>query len=192
VPPVDLAGPEPVAFLFDLGSPFTYLAAERADRQFAELVWTPALAEAVPLARGDDRRALARADELGLPLIWTPEATPGSVRTAMRVASLAAERDVAAAFVLAATRLIYCGGFELGDPETIAEAAAAAGLDADETWDAAGDVSRDRALEDAACRAHAAGAAHLPAFQVGAQVFDGEERLGEAVVAARRLERRAG
>ena len=55
-----------------------------------------------------------------------PTAAPDG-RQAMRVAALAAEQDRAAPFVLAAGRLAFCGGYDLDDPETIAEAAAAAG-----------------------------------------------------------------
>ena len=41
--------------VFDVGSPWTYLAAERIDRHFAGVRWRPALAEAMPGgARHDD------------------------------------------------------------------------------------------------------------------------------------------
>ena len=80
-------------------------------------------------ARRSPRSASAveeRADELQLPLVW-PEAQPAPGRSAMRVAALAAERGRAAEFVLAASRLAFCGGYDVDDPEILAEAAAAAG-----------------------------------------------------------------
>ena len=99
------AGAPPRATLFfDLGSPYTYLAAERADRLFARLEWLPAAADVLqgPALSEEGRRAVAdRAALLGLPFVW-PEEAPASVRGAMRVAALAAESGRGAAFVLAA------------------------------------------------------------------------------------------
>ena len=123
-------------FLFDLACPFTYLAAERVERAFDDVTWTPASTTA--LRRGslaDDEVALAavraaaeeRAAAVRLPLVW-PENWPAEVPAAMRVAAHAADAGRGAAFVLAAGRLAFCGGFDLDDPEILAEAAAAAGL----------------------------------------------------------------
>src|SRR5918994_378836 len=81
------------------------------------------LADAAARER-DELAASARASVLRLPLVW-PEGT-SSARAAMRVASLACERGRGGAFVLAASRLAFCGGFELDDPEVLAEAAAPA------------------------------------------------------------------
>ena len=174
------------AFFFDLASPHTYLAAERADRMFAGLEWIPASADALQCDRwitDDQRLAITRrAEALGLPIVW-PIGPVTPVVGAMRVASLAAERNVGAAFVLAATRLVFCGGFDLGDPEILAEAAAAAGVDLAEMLRAAGDASRDGPIEDAGRRLLAAGADRLPALRVGRMLFCGEDRLSEAVAA---------
>src|SRR3954471_551195 len=128
-----------VTFFFALVSPWTYLAAERAERLFAGDRWRPATGDAIaggrtaPDPRDEAERVAAerRAAALRLPLVW-PEGWPLSGRAAMRTAALAAERGRAAPFVLAASRLAFCGGFELDDPEVIAEAAAAAGLALDD------------------------------------------------------------
>ena len=124
-------------FLYNLACPFTYLAAERVERAFDDVVWTPASAtalrrdspptDATALA-GVRAAAQARAAALRLPLVW-PETWPAKVPAAMRMASYAAERGRGAAFALAAGRLAFCGGFDLDDPDSLAEAAAAAGLD---------------------------------------------------------------
>jgi len=175
-----------VGFFFDLASPWTYLAAERVDRRFADVRWQPAVGDALPGARDlATQRGAAeeRADELQLPLVW-PEAQPAAGRSAMRVASLAAERGRAAEFVLAASRLAFCGGYDVDDPEILAEAAAAAGLGLDECLQAAGDVSRDGRLEDAARRLLSRGAEALPVLMVGRTLYCGEERLAEAAAAA--------
>ena len=76
--------PARVEFLFDLCCPFSYLAAERVDRIFDEIVWTPASTSALCCGSlATDRERLAqyrlsaerRALELRLPLIW-PERFP--------------------------------------------------------------------------------------------------------------------
>lgn len=173
----------PLTFYFDLRSPHTYLAAERVDRMFAGVRWLPASAEPFTSAvvLGDDERRVVqtRATLLGLPLVW-PADPPVLELGAMRVASLAAERGVGAEFVLAASRLVFCGGYSIGDPEILAEAAATAGIDWSDTLRAAGDATRDRSIEEAGRLLVAAGADRLPALRVGARLFCGEDRLSEA------------
>jgi 2-hydroxychromene-2-carboxylate isomerase len=180
-------------FLFDLACPFTYLAAERVERAFESIVWTPVSGAAVtrntivgdPVAERRLCRAVeARAAQLRMPLVW-PERFPADVPAAMRVASYAADCGRGAAFTLAAGRLAYCGGFDLEDPEIIAEAAAAARLGLDACLEAARDESRDGRLEAAGRRLLAAGADMLPALRVGHSLFSGEERVAEASAAAR-------
>jgi 2-hydroxychromene-2-carboxylate isomerase len=178
-------------FHFDLSSPYTYLAAERADRLFPGLTWKPVLEEVLQPDPLDREAAEARAHALGLPLVWPADLGPGTVRPAMRVASFAAEQGAAAPFVLAATRLAYCGGFELDHPEVLAEAAAAANLGLEECLRAAGDVARDGAMEAGARKLLAQGADRLPAVRVGRVLFAGEERLSEAHHAAQAPARHA-
>ncbi len=180
-------------FFFDLACPFTYLAAERVERAFDEVVWTPASADTLRGARlADDlggaaamrRRAEERAAALRLPLVW-PERFAADVPSAMRVAACAAEGGRGGAFVLAATRLAFCGGFDLDDPEILAEAAAAAGVALDDCLGAARDESRDGAIETAGNALLGAGADRLPALRVGRALYWGEARVGEAVAVAR-------
>jgi 2-hydroxychromene-2-carboxylate isomerase len=180
-------------FFFDLACPFTYLAAERVERAFDEVVWRPApsdvlrrssLADDAVGAAAVRRAAEERAAALRLPLVW-PERFPAPVPAAMRVAGRAAEGGRGGAFVLAATRLAFCGGFDLDDPEILAEAAAAAGVVLEETLDAALDEGRDGAIEAVGRSLLAAGADQLPALRVGRALYWGEERVGEALVAAR-------
>jgi 2-hydroxychromene-2-carboxylate isomerase len=191
------AGRRPVRshgeFFFDLACPFTYLAAERVERSFDDVVWRAASSEALSRSclADDDigaaavrRRAEERAAALRLPLVW-PERFPEPVPAAMRVASYAAECGRGAAFVLAATRLAFCGGYDLDDPEILAEAAAAAGVVLDETLHAARDEARDGAIEEAGRALLVAGADRLPALRVGRALYWGEPRVGEAIAAAR-------
>jgi 2-hydroxychromene-2-carboxylate isomerase len=89
------------------------------------------------------------------------------------------------AFVLAAGRLAFCGGFDLDDPEILAEAAAAAGIPLDACLHAAGDPHHDGAMEGAGRRLLAAGADRLPALRIGRSLFWGEQRVGAAAAAVR-------
>jgi 2-hydroxychromene-2-carboxylate isomerase len=180
-------------FLFDLASPFTYLAAERVDRAFEAVTWTPASAgtlrcRAVPAdAAGVEaicEQAEARAASLRLPLEW-PERWPIAVPAAMRVAHYASHEGRGAAFVLAATRLAFAGGFDLDDLEILTEAAAAAGLQLDGCLRAAREERRDGAMEAAARRLLGAGADRLPALRLERGVFWGEDRVDDAVTTAR-------
>jgi 2-hydroxychromene-2-carboxylate isomerase len=187
-----------VTFFFDLASPFTYLAAERVDRLFPGLEWRPALTEALhagdPLSTAVEREAASAAAEeralaLHMPLVW-PDGYPAGARVAMRVAALAAaEGGRAAPFVLAASRLAFCGGFDLDDPEVLAEAAAAAGLGLPEVLAAAGDRSRDGEMEATALRLLAQGATRLPVLRAGRTLYCGEDRIAEAAAAVRRRPR---
>ena len=180
-------------FFFDLACPFTYLAAERVERAFDHVVWTPASKTALRGGSLDsDAAALEavrtaaeeRATALRLPLEW-PETFPADVPAAMRVASHAAECGRGAAFVLAAGRLAFCGGFDLDDPEILFEAAGAAGLVLEDCLQAAGNRGRDGKIEAAGRRLLAVGADRLPALRVGRSLFWGEEKVAEAAAAAR-------
>jgi 2-hydroxychromene-2-carboxylate isomerase len=174
------------SFFFDLASPWTYLAAERVDRLFAEVRWHPALADAIPAGRGDEAERDAageRAAQLRMPFVW-PDAWPATGLSAMRVATLAAERGRAAPFVLATSRLAFCGGYDVDDPEVLAEAAAAAGLGLEECLRAAGDLSRDGPPERAARRLLRQGADALPVLVVARSLYCGEHRIAEAAAAA--------
>jgi 2-hydroxychromene-2-carboxylate isomerase len=192
------SGPRTVrsTFWFDLALPETYLAAERVDRMFPGVRWTPAVLHPIgayePLKDPEAREAAMveaddRAEALSVPLIW-PDHFPADVRPAMRSAALACELGHGAAFVLAASRLAFCGGFDLADPEVLAETAAAAGVPLDACMEAAGDRSRDAAMEDEGQRLRAMGADRLPALRVGRLLFAGEDRLSEAAQAVRAAE----
>jgi 2-hydroxychromene-2-carboxylate isomerase len=85
--------------------------------------------------------------------------------------------------VLAASRLAFCGGFDIDDPEILAEAAAAAGIGLAETLRAAGDVARDGSIEEVGRLLLAGGAQRLPVLRVGRLLFCGEDRLLEAAAA---------
>ncbi len=190
---------ETPVFLFDLASPESYLVAERVERALGGADWTPVdgsrlLGETGRLTgRGDRPRRLGlderrrRAESLAraqrLPLVW-PERFPAPVSCALRAAAYACELGAGASFALAAFRLAFCGGFDLDDPETLAEAAAAAGVPLEECLAAAGETWRDQELQTTAEHLRARGVLELPAIGAGGRWFAGESGLLAASVSA--------
>jgi 2-hydroxychromene-2-carboxylate isomerase len=176
-----------VAFYYDLACPFSYLAAERVERLLGEIEWIPVAGEAmrsgglgVELQMDAERRAA----ELRLPLVWPdrfPAGVPGALRTAVRAGDVGA----GARFGLAAARLAFCGGFDLEDPEVLAEASAAAGLSLEDCLGAAGDRSLDSTLDATARGLRAQGVRELPAVRAGRSVHHGEQGLAETVALLR-------
>ena len=174
-----------VAFFFDLVCPFSYLAAERIERVLGNVDWIPTAGMTLhgqghPAHSAAAREAAERmAAELRLPLVW-PERLRAEVPSALRAATRASERGVGAQFALAASRLAFCGGFDLEDPEILAEAAAAAGVPLDECLQAAGDVSRDGAAHATARGLRSRGVRRLPAVRVHGSCFSGQQAVAEA------------
>lgn len=181
--------PAQSTFYFDLASPYTYLAAERVERGFARLRWRPASSQALRCGALTDEHERAtitrRAARLGLPIVWPVVDGPIEMTAAMRVAALADERGVGGDFVLAASRLVYCGGFDIDDPTILEEAAAASGILAEDMLAAACDTARDGPIHERGRRLVEAGADRLPVLRMGSRLFCGEDRLSEAVAARR-------
>jgi predicted DsbA family dithiol-disulfide isomerase len=173
------------AFFFDVACPFSYVVAERVERVLGEVEWIPAPAVGLDggarWARFEAARELAerRAHAARLPLVW-PDTFSGTTRYALRAASYAAEYGVGARFALAATRLAFCGGFDLDDPEILGIAAAAAGLPLGACLVAARDPARDRTLWATARGLQARGVRALPALRLGRRFVEGERILSEA------------
>jgi 2-hydroxychromene-2-carboxylate isomerase len=180
-------------FFFDVSCPLSYLTAERIERKLGEVEWVPvdgaslragatgprASTEAVHVeteVHGLRTRADSCAQALRLPLVW-PDRFPGAARCAQRASAFACEIGAGAAFALAASRLAFCGGFDLEDPETLAEAAAAAGVPLEACLSAAGETWRDEELEANADLLRSRGISELPAIRIGDQWLEGEAGL---------------
>ncbi|MGA9859940.1 MAG: DsbA family protein [Solirubrobacteraceae bacterium] len=176
-PPVRAATPE---FFFDVSCPLSYLTAERVERTLGDVEWVPVDGAAL-CDRGHAMRARADASAraLRLPLVWPDDDDDALVasRCAQRASSFACEIGAGAAFALAASRLAFCGGFDLDDPETLAEAAAAAGVPLEECLAAAGEAERDEALHAAAQVLRANDIEELPAIRIGDRWFQGDTGL---------------
>lgn len=162
---------------FDLASPYTYLVAERLERRVGAAVWRPAMLS-TPSPRGEEMVAEAesRAHALRMPLVW-PERFPSRAPTAMRVATYANEQGCGPAFAIAAGRLAFCGGYDIEDPDILAEAAAAAGLEVGGALVAARDPRRDHQIAMAGRSVEHAGGTVLPALAHERHLYCGEEQI---------------
>jgi 2-hydroxychromene-2-carboxylate isomerase len=178
------------SFFFDLACPFSYLAMERIERVLGDVEWIPAASVALrrieasaPGAVIDSAAVRAVAEEraglLRLPLLW-PDRFPAHHPRALRTAAYASEIGAAPRFALAASRLAFCGGFDLDDPEILAEASAAAGMQLEACLAAAADSERDVELHATALGLLSRGVHRLPAIRIGRHWFEGEQRLVEA------------
>ena len=174
----------PPAFFFDISSPLSYLTAERVERTLGHIEWVVVDGSALdgasdassPAAR---ELAELRADQLRLPLVW-PDPFPTLSHVALRVTAYACELGAGPAFALAMSRLAFCGGFDLDDPETIAEAAAAAAVPLGACLEAAGETWRDDELRETARALRTRGISALPAFSVADRWLQGESGLTSA------------
>ena len=185
------------AFFFELGCPLSYLAAERVERLLGEIDWVPVLglaetASSEPDIRRTAAQRMALAEEeakrMRLPLL-APEqvaedATPADNRKLSRAAMFAADCGDGARFALAAARLVFCGGFELDDPEVISEAAAAAGISEAGALAAADDERHDQSLDTTARGLTNRGVLTIPAIRVGTRWFQGLDAVGGAATYA--------
>jgi 2-hydroxychromene-2-carboxylate isomerase len=182
------ASPRP-AFFFDLSCPFSYLAAERVERVVGDVVWIPTAGTLLRQGNEFSQPAVRAHAEtcavaLRLPLVW-PDRFPAETPAALRAAAYAAEIGAGSRFALAASRLAFCGGFDIEDPEILAEASAAAGIALPDCFSAVGDLSRDDALHATARGLLAHGVRSLPAIRVGRHWFDGDGALAAATAFVR-------
>jgi 2-hydroxychromene-2-carboxylate isomerase len=189
-----------VTFYFDLGSPFAYLTAERLEKHLpGPIAWQPVLLGGIfklngrsSWALGDAERRKAgmadverRAREYGLsPLRW-PDPWPSDYLFAMRVATYAFHVDERGReFALQAFRAAFQEGWDLNISERVLDVAAAAGIDRQTATEAAGDPTVKAALRSATDAAHARGVFGVPTLAVGEELFWGDDRLVDAVLAS--------
>jgi 2-hydroxychromene-2-carboxylate isomerase len=177
--------PDSIAFFFELSCLFSYLAAERVERALGEVIWVPT----APLDRGRgaeqgiDPVLIAGAEReaaaLRLPLVL-PECYPRPFCKATRAAAYAAANSAGPRLALAAFRLAFCGGFDIDEPDVLAEAAAAAGLAVSDVLKAAADPRWDIQPEGAARGLLGHGIVSVPAVRVASRWFEGIEAVSGA------------
>lgn len=187
----------PPTLYYDLGSPYAYLAVERAAAVLGvEPRLEPILVGGIFLERGHGSWALSpereariaeiegRAERYGLPPLRWPAGWPNNTLKAMRAAVWAQERGAGREFARAGFHRAFAEGVDLSDLAQVAAIAAEAGLPADEMPEAIDRQETKDALRRATARAWERGVAGVPTLEVGDEVFFGDDRLW---VAAERL-----
>jgi 2-hydroxychromene-2-carboxylate isomerase len=184
---------EQPVFYFDLGSPYSYLAAERVQRVLpVQPVWQPILLGGIWQQSGgrswgvtEEREAgrrevERRAQDYGLMPIRWPEGWPNNTLQAMRVATFAQSIGRAVAFSLAAFRQAFAAGRDLSDVDNILIAAAACELHPNAILKAMETQSVKDNLRQATQEAYDRGVRGVPTIAVGDELFFGDDRLEEA------------
>jgi 2-hydroxychromene-2-carboxylate isomerase len=185
-------------FYYDLGSPYSYLSAERVNHVLGVVpVWQPVLLGGIFKATGrsswgtGEGRAEGmaeverRAREYGLPAIRWPDPWPGNTLTAMRAAVFAQQSGRVVAFSLAAFRQAFAGGRDLTEVDNVLLAAAACELHPRAVLKGIELQSVKNGLRAATDDALARGVSGVPTVRVGERLFWGDDRLEEASEAIR-------
>jgi 2-hydroxychromene-2-carboxylate isomerase len=180
------------ALYYDLGSPYAYLASERAERVLGiapEL--RPVLLGAIFAARGHgswsqtpERAARIaeverRAAAYGLPPVRWPPDWPPNTLSAMRAAVWAAREGCGDAFAQIAFRRAFARGEDLGDVAVLADVAGETGLD---TAALAAAIADPAVKDDLRARTDAAlalGVRGVPTLAAGDRLLYGDDRLEE-------------
>ena len=189
---------EQPVFYFDLGSPYSYLTAERLQQALPVMpVWQPILLGGIWQQSGGrswgvtdardagQKEVERRAGEYGLMPVRWPEGWPNNTLQAMRVATFAQTIGRAVAFSLAAFRQAFAGGRDLSDVDNILIAAAACELHPNAILKALETQSVKDRLKEATAEAYERGVRGVPTIAVGDELFYGDDRLKEAASALR-------
>jgi 2-hydroxychromene-2-carboxylate isomerase len=188
-----------VIFYFDIGSPYAYLAAERAANVLPERpCWQPVLLGGLfkltgrsSWALGDYRRRQAgmaeierRARGYGLaPIMW-PDPWPTNYLGAMRVVTWAFAVGHGHELAMQLFRDGFQRGRELSIEAHVLAAAERAGLDRRDARDAMREPAIKASLREATEAAHAYGVFGVPTVDVAGELFWGDDRLEDAAAYA--------
>jgi 2-hydroxychromene-2-carboxylate isomerase len=190
---------ERAVFYYDLGSPYSYLTAERIHHVLPEVpVWQPILLGGIWKESGgrswgvtDEREAgmaevERRAAAYGLMPIRWPEGWPNNTLKAMRAAVWAQQLGRTVAFTLAAFRQAFAGGKDLSDIDYVLVAAAACELHPNAILKALETQSVKDRLREVTREAYERGVRGVPTIAVGDELFWGDDRLEDAAAAVAR------
>ena len=182
-------------FFFDVGSPYSYLAATRmggvAERTGAAVRWRPFLLGAVfketgnePPARLPAKAKWMLADLHRWAARWGvdfkfPSQFPRNTLKPQRALVVVAQRepDQLPDFALALFRGYWVEDRDVSDPEVISAIASAAGLDGEAIVAATAEQSTKDTLKSWTAEAVARGAFGAPTFFVGDEMHWGNDRL---------------
>jgi len=185
-------------FFFGAMSPYSWFAAERIRDLIPEACWRPVYAGGLFRAHGrsswglGDRRAdgLAecerRAAEHGLGAIRWPQPWPTNDILVARAMAFSERESSLIEFALAAMRIAFREGGDLGELTVVQKAAMRAGLDPKALARAVQEPSVKDAVRAAHDQAVSFGVFGVPTVVVGGELFWGDDRLSEAAAASRR------
>jgi 2-hydroxychromene-2-carboxylate isomerase len=188
-PPMSAAQP---LFYFGAMSPYSWFAAERIEGLLPQARWHGVLAGAIFKASGRTSWGLTDARERGIadcdmraaqhglgPIRW-PEPWPTSDLGVARAMAYADAQGRLEPYALAAMRLAFLEGADLGELEPLLEAATRSGLEPAALERAIGsdEVKQQlRAVTDAALRAGVFG---VPSIVIGEELYWGDDTLERA------------
>ena len=182
---------------YDFGSPYAYLAVERAAGVFGfEPRLSPIVLGVIFRTRGygswlhtpERDRNIAeieqRAERYGLPPIaWQPDWPPNTLQ-AMRAAIWAERYDLGPAFTHAVFRAEFAEGRDVTDPAVLREIADSVGLPGAELEAATTAPELKEELKRSTAAAQEAGVNGVPTVVVGDTLFFGDDQLERAAAAA--------
>jgi 2-hydroxychromene-2-carboxylate isomerase len=183
---------QPVLY-YDLGSPYAYLAVERARGVLGvEPRLQPVLVGGIFVLRGHgswsqtpEREARiaevdARAERYGLaPLRW-PRGWPDNTLKAMRAVIWAEGLGAGERFARAAFREAFGRGRDLSDVGALVEIADTVGLPSGELAAAIAEPAVKEALKEATARAWERGVIGVPCIEVDGEILYGDDQLESA------------
>jgi len=189
-------GRDAPVFYYDLGSPYSYLAAERMHHVLASVpLWQPILLGGIWKETGGrswgttERRADGmaeierRAAGYGLMPVRWPDGWPNNTLAAMRAAVFAQQAGRAVAFSLAAFRQAFAAGRDLSDVDNVLIAAAACELHPKAVLKGIELQSTKDRLRAATAEAYGRGVRGVPTLAIGEALFYGDDQLEAAAEA---------
>jgi 2-hydroxychromene-2-carboxylate isomerase len=180
----------PPILYFDLGSPYAYLAVERAAAVLGrQPELEPVLLGAIfakrgfgswsatPAREGRIADIQGRAARYGLPPLRWPGDWPPEGLLAMRCATWAKRQGAVEQFARAAFRAEFQRGQGIAEPAMLAACAREADLDPEEMARAVTEPQVKEALRGATEAAWEAGVRGIPSLRAGGSIFYGDDRL---------------
>jgi 2-hydroxychromene-2-carboxylate isomerase len=186
------------SFFFGAMSPYSWLSAERIEALIPTAEWRAVFLGGIFKATGRTSWGLgegraagmaeceARARAYGLGAIRWPDRWPTNDLSVARALVLAQARDLLKPFALAAMRMAFREGADLGETAAVLEAGRRTGIDGDELRAALGDPRVKNALRLATDEALARGVFGVPTVLLDGERFWGDDRLEAAAAAPAR------
>ncbi len=191
-----VSAPQPL-FYFGAMSPYSWFAAERIAGLLPDARWHGVLAGAIFKANGRTSWGLTEAREEGLadcerraaehglgPIRW-PEPWPTSDLLVARAMVWADGIGRLQPYALAAMRLSFLEGRDLGELGSVTEAARRSGLDPDELTDGIASEAVKAKLREVNDRALAVGVFGVPTVVIGEDLYWGDDTLERAATVYR-------